>query len=43
MTIGIPEIAVMTAAIALVLWLLPKTLPVLGSAIRQFQEELKRK
>ena len=43
MTIGIVEIGVVVAGVAVVLWLLPKTLPQLGKALHQFQEEIKRK
>ena len=43
MDVGVPEIAVIAGTIAILLWVVPKTLPELGKALRQFQEELKRK
>ena len=43
MAIGVVEIGVVVVGVALMLWLLPKTLPQLGKALHQFQEEIKRK
>ncbi len=43
MAIGALEVGVLVAAIGLTLWLLPKTLPQLGKAVRQFREELRQK
>lgn len=43
MTVGIPEIAIVTAGIAITLWLLPRSLPQVARAIREFREELRNK
>ena len=43
MTIGIVEIGVVMAGAAMLLWLLPKSLPQLGRAFREFREEVKQK
>jgi len=43
MPIGAVEIGVLVGAIGLTLWLLPKTLPQLGKAVRQFREEIRPK
>jgi len=43
MPIGAVEIGVAVIAIAALLWLLPKGLPSLGKALREFREEVRRK
>jgi Sec-independent protein translocase protein TatA len=43
MSIGVTEIAMVTAGLAVTLWFLPKALPELGRSLRLFHEELKRK
>jgi len=43
MALGIPEIAIVTAGIAVTLWLLPRSLPEVARALRQFREELRKK
>ncbi len=43
MSIGITEIAIVTAGIAVTLWLPPRSLPELARALRQFREELRKK
>lgn len=43
MSIGMSEIAIVTAGIAVTLWLLPQNLPGLARALRQFREELRKK
>lgn len=43
MSIGVSEVAIATAGIAITLWFLPKALPELGRSLRLFREEVKRK
>ena len=43
MSIGMTEVAIVTAGVAITLWFLPKALPELGRSFRLFREELKRK
>ena len=43
MVIGVMEVGVVIVAIAVLLWLLPKSLPQLGRAFREFKEEVKGK